>query len=605
MMMAKTTAQDQDISKDGSWEEWAGINQQILQKQQELMVLLAEKSQALMHKPMQQDPMNVQQSLMHYWTALIKNPEKAMAAQIEFMQKTAALQAYTLARLQGQKADPIISGDKNDRRFRDARWNDHPIFDHLRQSYLLTAQWWQDRVHDAEEIDPAAARKLKFVVRQYTDAMSPSNFWMTNPEVLDETIKSKGGNLLRGLDNMITDLRANKGLPKVSMAKKGAFEVGKNLANTSGKVVFQNQILQLIQYTPSTPKVYKTPLLIVSPWINKYYILDMQAENSFVKWAVDQGHTVFITSWANADASMRDLDWDDYMEKGLGAAIKAVQDATNEKEINVIGYCIGGTLLTTLLAYLKAKGEKSPVKSATFFTALIDFEDAGELTIFTDEAQIAGMEKMMAEKGYLDAWHLHTTFNMLRANDLIWSFVVNNYLLGREPFPFDLLYWNSDSTGIPAKLHSTYLRQMYLHNHLSRPGKLKVKGTGINVRQIDTPSYFVSTIEDHIAPWQATYTGAKLLSGDVTFTLAGSGHIAGVVNPPVKNKYNYWTNKKLPNSADEWLNAAKRFEGSWWPNWAEWIKKHSGTKVAARTPGKGKLKAIENAPGSYVKVRAL
>lgn len=593
-----------DITQQFS--QWTAQNARLMEKQQELWHLLAEKSQALFQKKANPDPMGLQHGLQQYMQSLMRDPEKAVQAQMALQQKYQSLAQYTYNRLNGEEAEPIVPHDKGDRRFKDARWTENPIFDHIRQSYLVMTQWWNERLTDMELVDPMAARKMRFALRQYTDAMSPSNFWMTNPEVLDETLKTRGENLLKGMENLIADLKANKGMPKISMVKEGLFEVGKNLATTPGKVVYQNELLQIIQYEPTTKKVFKTPLVIISPWINKYYILDMQAENSFVKWAVDQGHTVFITSWANPTAAHKDITFDDYMIKGIVTAIAVAQEATDEKEVNLIGYCIGGTLLTTLLAWWKARGIKSPVKSATFFTTLLDFADSGELTLFTDEAQILAMEQGMKETGYLDAWHMHTTFNMLRANDLIWSFVVNNYLLGREPFPFDLLYWNSDSTGIPGPAHSFYLRNMYLENNLCKPGKMKIAGTPIDITKVDTPAYFISAIEDHIAPWKATYEGAKLLGGDVTFTLAGSGHIAGVVNHPAKNKYGYWVSDHLPDDADEWLMETAQHEGSWWPHWSKWIAtNYGGSKVNARIPGKGKLKAIENAPGSYVKVRAL
>jgi polyhydroxyalkanoate synthase len=586
--------------------EWSVQNARLMEKQQELWHILAEKSQVLLKKSGNPDPMGLQHGLSQYMSSIFRDPEKSIKAQIDLQQRYQSLAQYTWHRMNGEQVEPVIAGDKNDRRFKDPRWTENPIFDHIRQSYLLTTQWWQERLTDIEMVDPKTARKMRFALRQYLDAMAPSNFWMTNPEVLDETLKSKGENLLKGMENLIADLKANKGMPKVSMVKEGLFEVGKNLAMTKGKVVYQNELVQIIQYEPLTKQVFKTPLVIISPWINKYYILDMQAENSFVKWAVEQGHTVFITSWANPTAAHKDITFEDYMTKGLASAIATAMEATGEKEVNVIGYCIGGTLLTILLSYWKAHGIKSPVKSATFFTTLLDFEDSGDLTLFTDEAQISAMEESMSEKGYLDAWHMHTTFNMLRANDLIWSFVVNNYLLGREPFPFDLLYWNSDSTGIPGPAHSFYLRQMYLENNLVKPGKFKIKDTAIDIREVDTPAYFISAIEDHIAPWKATYKSAKLISGkDVTFTLAGSGHIAGVVNHPSKNKYGYWVSKHLPNDPDEWLMETAKHDGSWWPHWAKWIAKFGGAKVAARVPGKGRLKAIENAPGSFVKVRAL
>jgi polyhydroxyalkanoate synthase len=601
--MTQNFLENNDFSQQLS--EWATQNARLMEKQQELWHLLSQKSQILFKKNANPDPMGLQHGMTQYMQSLFRDPEKAIKAQMDLQQRYNDLAEYTYSRLNGKQAEPIIAGDNNDRRFKDPRWTTHPVFDYLRQSYLITNQWWQERLTDMEQVDPAVAKKMRFAMRQYLDAMSPSNFWMTNPEVLDETIKSKGENLLKGMENLIADLKANKGLPKISMVKEGLFEVGKNLAVTKGKVVHQNELLQVIQYEPTTKQVFKTPLVIISPWINKYYILDMQAENSFVKWAVDQGHTVFITSWANPTSAHKDITFEDYMVKGLATAIATAMEATGEKEVNVIGYCIGGTLLTTLLAYWKAHDMESPVKSATFFTTLLDFEDSGDLTLFTDEAQISAMEENMAEKGYLDAWHMHTTFNMLRANDLIWSFVVNNYLLGREPFPFDLLYWNSDSTGIPAKAHSYYLRNMYLQNNLVKPGKLKIKDTAIDIREVDTPAYFISAIDDHIAPWKATYRGAKHLSGNVTFTLAGSGHIAGVVNHPSKNKYGYWVSSHLPNDPDDWLMETAKHDGSWWPHWAKWIAKYGGSKVAARIPGKGKLKAIENAPGSYVKVRTL
>lgn len=591
------------ISED-FFQDWALLNSRLMDKQQEILQLISEKSQLMMQKNPNPDPMGLQQSFMKLVTGMFSEPEKIFKAQLDFGTQYAELARYTYDRLSGKEANPVIDTDKADRRFRDARWTENPLFDHIRQSYLLTSKWWQDRLEEVTDTDPKTSQKMRFAVRQYLDAIAPSNFWITNPEVLDETLKSKGENLLKGMDNLIADLKANKGLPKISMVKQGMFEVGKNLATTPGKVVFQNDLLQIIQYSPTTETVYKTPLVVVSPWINKFYILDMQAENSFVKWCVDQGHTVFITSWANASEMHKDTTFTDYMFNGLEAAINAAQDATGEREVNVIGYCIGGTLLTTLLACWKARGEKSPVKSATLFTALIDFSDAGELTLFTDEPQISAMEAMMAKTGYLEASHMHTTFNILRANDLIWSFVVNNYLLGREPFPFDLLFWNSDSVGIPGPAHSFYLRQMYLENNLAKPGGLKIDGTALDVRKIDTPSYFISTIDDHIAPWKATYEGAKLYKGDVKFTLAASGHIAGVVNHPGKGKYHYWTNEKLPKNPEQWQEGATHVTGSWWPHWAEWIKQHSDKQVTARIPGSGKLKVIEDAPGSYVRVVA-
>jgi polyhydroxyalkanoate synthase len=386
------------------------------------------------------------------------------------------------------------------------------------------------------------------------------------------------------------------------MTDYSAFELGRNVATSPGKVVYQTDLMQLIQYSPSTEQVWRTPLLIIPPWINKFYILDLREKNSFIRWATAQGHTVFVISWVNPDQRFAGKGFEDYMLEGPLAALKAIEQATGEREVNVIGYCLGGTLLACLLSWLQARGERR-IKSATFFTAMIDFREPGELGVFVDEPTVDKLERKMAERGYLEGTEMATTFNLLRANDLIWSFVVNNYLLGKDPFPFDLLFWNSDSTRMPAKMHTFYLRNMYIKNLLTKPGAMRLAGEPIDVTKVDVPACFVSTIEDHIAPWKSTYMGAKLLGGPVTFILAGSGHIAGVVNPPSANKYGHWTNEQLPATADEWLASAQRHEGSWWSTWNTWVARFSSDKVAARMPGKGKLEALEDAPGSYAKLR--
>jgi polyhydroxyalkanoate synthase len=385
------------------------------------------------------------------------------------------------------------------------------------------------------------------------------------------------------------------------MTDASAFRLGENIALTPGKVVFQNELLQLIQYQPMTAEVYARPLLIIPPWINKYYILDLRESNSFIRWAVEQGHTVFVVSWVNPDKRLAHKSFDDYLAHGALAALDAVERATGEKDANVIGYCLGGTLLAAALGYLAAKKQER-VHSATFFVSMIDFERPGELEVFIDERQIAALEARMKKRGYLEGSEMATTFNMLRANDLIWSFVVNNYLLGRDPFPFDLLYWNSDSTRMPAAMHSFYLRNMYLKNLLRKPGGITLCGVPIDVTRITVPAYFISTLEDHIAPWKSTYAGARLLKGPVRFVLGGSGHIAGIINPPAASKYCYWVNDKVPEAPDAWLDGAQQHPGSWWTDWARWIARRAGEKVPARVPGKGALKAIEDAPGSYVKV---
>ncbi|HWI15385.1 MAG TPA: alpha/beta fold hydrolase, partial [Burkholderiales bacterium] len=375
-----------------------------------------------------------------------------------------------------------------------------------------------------------------------------------------------------------------------------------NIATTPGKVVFQNELMQLIQYEPATEQVHRRPLLIVPPWINKYYILDLRPQNSFVKWAVDQGHTVFVISWINPDAEHAKKTFEDYLNDGPLAALDAIEFATGERECNTIGFCLGGTLLACALAYLAARGD-TRITGATFFASLIDFSEPGELGVFIDEQQVEALEKRMSERGYLEGREMATTFNMLRANDLIWSFVINNYLLGREPLAFDLLHWNADSTRMPAAMHSYYLRNMYLGNKLVEPGGLTLNGHPVDIRQVTTPAYFISTVEDHIAPWRTTYTGARLFRGPVRFVLGGSGHIAGIINPPAANKYSYWTHDTLPEAADDWFKAAQRHDGSWWPDWARWCAERGGGLVAARMPGAGKLPVIEEAPGAYVKLR--
>ena len=386
------------------------------------------------------------------------------------------------------------------------------------------------------------------------------------------------------------------------MVDDRAFKLGENIAATPGKVVFQNELMQLIQYAPSTAQVYRRPLLIVPPWINKFYVLDMRADNSFVRWAVAQGHTVFIVSWINPDAKYAGKTFEDYLSEGTLAAIDAALKAAAAEDLNLIGFCLGGTLAAATLGYLAAHNDKR-VASTTFFATLVDFRQAGELEVFIDEQQIAALEKRMNKRGYLEGSEMATTFNMLRANDLIWSFVVNNYLMGRDPMPFDLLYWNADSTRMPAAMHSYYLRNMYLKNLLRKPGGLTLKGTPIDLSKVKTPLYFISTVEDHIAPWKTVYAGARVFESPVRFVLGGSGHIAGIVNPPSANKYGYWTNDKLADDPDAWLGSATQHAGSWWTDWQQWVDKHGGGKVAARTPGKGKLKALEDAPGSYVRVR--
>ena len=546
------------------------------------------------------DPLNIGNAFFEMTSKMISDPARVVQAQMALWNDYVALWQKTTQRALGQESEPAISPEKSDRRFKDPAWDENLLFDYIKQSYLLTARWMQSTVQDVDGLDNKTAQKVDFYTRQFVDALAPSNFVMTNPEVLRTTVESGGENLLRGLNNLLEDLERGDGQLAIKMTDADAFKLGENIATTPGKVVYQNRLMQLIQYTPTTETVAKRPLLIIPPWINKYYILDLREKNSFIKWAVDQGHTVFVVSWVNPDTSLADVTFETYMKEGPLEALEAIEKATGERETNVIGYCLGGTLLSCALAWMKAKGD-TRIASATFFTTMIDFSEPGDLGVFIDEEQLETLESRMQEKGYLEGRAMGTTFNMLRANDLIWSFVVNNYLLGKEPFPFDLLYWNSDSTRMPATMHSFYLRRMYQENKLIEPGGITLDGVPIDLRTVDHPSFILSTKEDHIAPWLATYSATQIYSGPVRFCLAASGHIAGVVNPPAAGKYCYWTNEETPRNPDAWLQNATQHSGSWWPEWQSWVSGFSGGRVEARTPGDGGLSVIEDAPGSYVK----
>lgn len=540
----------------------------------------------------------------------LSNPATALNTQMQIAESNLKLwNAYTQLwqrtfqrAVLHQDADPVVSPSSDDKRFKDAQWVENYVFDFVKQSYLLAAGHMQSLVGQVQGLDEATKRKANFYTRQWVDALAPTNFAATNPQVLKATLESGGENLYQGLANLLEDLERGEGRLRVKMTDTEAFVLGENVAATPGKVVFQNELMQLLQYTPSTPTVYRRPLLIVPPWINKYYILDLKPKNSFIKWAVDQGHTVFVISWINPDEKLADKRFDDYMTEGPLKALDAIEQATGEREVNTIGYCIGGTLLACTLAYMAAK-QDTRIKSGTYFTCMLDFSEVGDLAVFIDEQQITLLETQMKKKGYLEGTHMADSFNMLRANDLIWTFVVNNYLLGRDPAAFDLLYWNSDSTRMTPTMHSWYLRNMYQRNLLRKPGGISLDGVPIDLGTITLPSCFVSAREDHIAPWKSTYAGAQLFSGPTNFILGGSGHIAGIINPPVAKKYSYWTNDSLPGTPESWLSSATQHEGSWWDNWAAWVSEYAGEQVPARQPGDGKLAAIEDAPGSYVKVR--
>ena len=548
------------------------------------------------------DPLNIASAFMEMTARLIANPARLVAAQFGFWQDYMTLWQNTARRIMGAETEPVIDASSTDRRFKDDAWRENEVFDFIKQSYLLSARYVQDVVRQVDGLDAKTAQKVDFYSRQFVDAMSPSNFLLTNPEVLRKTAETGGENLLKGLNNLLSDLEQGKGRLRIRMTDMAAFKLGENIGVSPGKVVYQNDLMQLVQYTPSTEKVLKRPLLIAPPWINKFYILDLRPRNSFVRWAVAQGHTVFVISWVNPDEKLAEKGFEDYMKEGYLAALDAIEQATGEREVNAIGYCLGGTLLASTLAYMATKKDDR-IRSATFFVTMMDFAEAGELSVFIDEEQLKALEEKMNKRGYLEGSEMATTFNMLRANDLIWSFVVNNYLLGNDPFPFDLLYWNADSTRMPARMHSFYLRKMYQKNLLAEPGGISLAGVPIDLRKIKTPAYFLSTREDHIAPWKSTYRGTQLLGGPKRFVLAASGHIAGVVNPPDGGKYSHWINTDLPADAEEWFKGATEIAGSWWPDWHRWVTALAKEQVPARVPGEGKLKPIEDAPGSYVQVR--
>ncbi len=534
-----------------------------------------------------------------YW---LKDPQRALDLQLGLGKSYLDLWASTVKRMAGEPAPPVAEPDPKDKRFTDPEWSSNQFFDFLKQAYLLTVKWADHLVKDAEGIDPHVLQKADFYTRQIVNAMAPSNFVLTNPELLRETLKSNGANLARGMHMLAEDIVAGGGDLRIRQTDTKLFEVGRNLAVTPGKVVFQNDLMQLIQYTPTTETVLAHPVLIVPPWINKFYVLDLTPEKSFIKWCIDQGLTVFCISWVNPGAGLAAKSFQDYAFEGPLAALDVIAQATGESKVHAIGYCVGGTLLAATLAYMAADRDQRIV-SATFFASQVDFTYSGDLKVFADEEQIAALERQMAERGYLESGKMASSFNLLRSNDLIWPYVINNYFKGKEPMPFDLLYWNADATRMPAANHSFYLRNCYLENTLAR-GEMFIAGEKLNLKSVKVPIYNLATREDHIAPAKSVLLGSKFFGGPVRFVLSGSGHIAGVINPPDRHKYQYWTGPK-PTSAnlERWLAKATEHPGSWWTDWLEWIKAQDGTQVPARVPGGGRIVPIEDAPGSYVKVR--
>jgi polyhydroxyalkanoate synthase subunit PhaC len=539
-------------------------------------------------------------AVAEYW---MSDQDRAAEVQTRIAKAYLDLWGSSMRRLAGEEAPPAIAPSPRDKRFADPEWKSNQFFDFVLQLYLLTAQWAQELVKNADGLDPHTRRKAEFYVQQITNAMAPSNFVLTNPEVLRETLASNGVNLVRGMKMLAEDIEAGRGTLRIRQSDPSNLEVGVNMATTPGKVIFQNELMQLIQYEPSTENVLRTPLLIVPPWINKFYILDLKPEKSFIKWCVDQGISVFVISWVNPDKSLRAKTWEDYMKQGPLAAMDAIERVTGEMKVHTMGYCVGGTLLATTLAWLADK-RRVRVTSATFLAAQVDFSHAGDLLVFVDEDQVSAIERDMQASGVLEGAKMAMAFNMLRSNDLIWSYVVSNYLKGQQPSAFDLLHWNSDATRMPAANHSYYLRNCYLENRLSS-GTMVLDNTLLDLSKVKVPVYNLATREDHIAPADSVLYGSQFFGGPVKYVLSGSGHIAGVVNPPSLGKYQYWTNDNIKDlTLAEWLKGAREHKGSWWPDWREWLQSIEGEQVPARAVGTAELPPLEDAPGSYVRVRA-
>ena len=537
--------------------------------------------------------------LTEYW---LSDPQRALEAQTRLFSGYMGIWAHAVAKAAGAENVPDAAApDIGDKRFQDPEWSRNAFFDFLKQVYLVTSRWAAELVEHAEGLDEHTRLKATFYVKQLTNALSPSNFIVTNPELFRETVASNGENLVRGMKMLAEDIAAGKGELKLRQADCTNFEIGKNIAVSPGKVVGRSDVAEIIQYAPATKTVLKRPLLICPPWINKFYILDLNPKKSFIRWAVEQGHTVFVISWVNPDERHGAKSWEAYTREGIQYALDVIGEETGEREVNAIGYCVGGTLLAAALALLAQEGDER-VKSVTFFTTQVDFTHAGDLMVFVDEDQIAALEKAMYERGYLEGTRMAMAFNMLRSSDLIWPYVVNNYMRGKEPLPFDLLYWNADSTRMGAANHSFYLRNCYLENNLSQ-GRMELAGRRISLSDITIPVCNIATRDDHIAPAKSVFIGSRYFGGEVEFLLAGSGHIAGVINPPEAGKYQYWTGGKPEGTLEDWLATANEHPGSWWPHWQEWVEKRDGRRVPARQPGKT-LKPLEDAPGSYVRVRA-
>jgi len=544
-------------------------------------------------------PLDPAESFMAFqgmWFDALDNPVQAWSNSLDFVQKYTRLLASTTLKYWGSdwEIPPIVEPAKDDKRFSAPDWQDHPLFDFLKQSYLLVATTLLQAASEREGLTVRQQRKLIFYVRQFLDAISPTNTLFTNPQVIHETMQSGGQNLIRGMEHLMRDIQAGQ----IKMTDTNAFCPGRNLATTPGQVIYRNRLIELIQYAPSTEKVYAIPLLILPPWINKYYILDMQPQNSLIRFLVEQGYTVFVVSWKNPDASMEETTFEDYLTQGLLATLDVIKEITGAAQINAVGYCIGGTLLAMALSYLAARGDTT-INAATFLVTLLDFSEAGDSSVFLDEPQIVSIEEQMMQRGYLDSRAMAAMFNLLRANDLIWSNVINNYLMGKESAAFDLLYWNNDSTRMARVAHSFYLRNTYLENNLIKPGKIVLRDIPIDLSRIRQDIYALGTQQDHIVPWQSAWRISQLVGGSVRFVLAGSGHIAGVISPPDKER-GYWIHEKDAETAERWLEGAEQYQGSWWTDWVKWLSSRSGEQVLAPSVGCTTYPPIIPAPGLYI-----
>ena len=545
------------------------------------------------------DPLRLNDAMRRLWSGLAADPTPLAATWLDLARSWARLWTYGAARMVGAEAEPVAHPDEDDRRFRDKAWDDVPWLDVMKQAYLVNARAWAALPARVADLDESSRDRLQFATRQVTDALAPTNFFPTNPEAVRAAVESGGASAVGGMSRFVRDIDPETGRLDVRMCAPDAFTVGESVATTPGKVIFQNELIQLIQYAPATPAVRRRPMLLIPPWMNKFYVMDLRPGNSMVEWLVSQGHTVFIVSWVNPDSSLADKGFDDYMLEGPLAALEAIERATGEREVNAVGYCLGGILLSALSAWLRAKDDPR-LASTTYLATMVDFSDVGAVGVFIDEEGLPALESAISAHGYLSGQQVADTWRAVRANDLVWSFYVNSYLLGKEPPALDILFWNCDPTNMPAAMHAFFMRNMYVGNRLREPGGLTLAGEAIDVTRITTPSYVLSTVEDHIAPWKTTYETTQLFAGPVEFVLGASGHIAGVINPIGKDKYGHWTHPETPASPDAWLAAAREHKGSWWPHWDRWLEPFGGGEVPARIPGSGGLPATEDAPGSYV-----